>query len=131
VNEAVAFLLERFGHDWKDSVKKAKKEFDFFEMEKLQEREREEHRNENVDFFAEGDRQEVEQVEENIKKGEFSLSGLFSIFSWENKKKDKEREREREKSEPVRDGYEETRNILMKKSTNETKMTQNSKTLKR
>jgi hypothetical protein len=37
VNEAVEFLLERLGHDWKEGLKKTKKEFDFFEMEKLQE----------------------------------------------------------------------------------------------
>lgn len=85
-------------------------------MEKLQEQEREEYRKQDVNFFEEAQNsQEVQQVEveEKIKKGEFSLSGLFSIFSWEKKKDNKEKERERR--EPFKDGYEETRAILGKK----------------
>jgi hypothetical protein len=62
VNEAVEFLLERFGHDWKEGLKK-KKEFDFFEMEKLQAQEREEHRKEEVDFFEEAQNSQEQQLQ--------------------------------------------------------------------
>lgn len=45
---------------------------------------------EDVDFFTqEKNVEEVKKVEESIKKGEFSLSGLFSMFSRENKKEKK------------------------------------------
>lgn len=53
-------------------------------------------------------------MEEGIKKGEFSLAGLFSIFS-KDKDREKEPTKKKEKREQPKDGYEETRHALSKR----------------